>query len=208
MKDNYKKSFQLSVKIFGLGLFALLMSFTSFGQETNLTKFFAPLFNDKSLVWSDETNSFRTGVRFDSHSKEIDIWVLSSTNAGLVYVYPPSGKPPKLELQDTNGIIIQPIKNRMDGELPQRLPANDLRKYYSDGLFYGHGVKYKYFMIGKNVPNTLNDFVISDVYQVKEEANYTLTVFPMLYKFETNREYADRIDLPCVTTKIHLAPTQ
>jgi len=197
---------QLSLTIFILGCVALLWTFKSFGQETNLTNFFAPLFNDKSLVWSAETNSFRTGVRFDSHSKEIDIWVLSSTNAGLVYVYPPSGKPPKLELQDTNGIITQPIKNKMDGELPQRISASDLPLIR--GQLHYPGAAYKYFMLGKNVPNTLNDFVISDVYQVKEEADYTLTVFPMLYKFETNREYADRIDLPCITTKIHLAPMQ
>jgi hypothetical protein len=184
------------------------MSFTCLGQTTNINEFFAPLFKDKSLVWSAETNSFRTGVLPVRPAKEIDIWVLSSTNPGLIYLYPPSGKPPKLELQDSNGVIILPIKNKMDGELPQRLSESNFRKFHFDGFFHGNGAEYGYIMLAKDRPHILTTFAIGDVYQIEKEADYSLTVFPVIYKFETNGEYADRIDLPIVTTKIHLVPTE
>jgi hypothetical protein len=208
MKFNYKISFQLSPKIFVLGWIWLLSLFACFGQTNKID--LTPWFTNKSFIWSDETNKLRTGVwrSLGSLVNEVDILVLSSTNAGLVYVYPPSGKIPKLELQDTNGLKIQPIKSKMDGKLPQRLSADDLRVYHSDGLFMGHGVKYKYLMLGRDAPHLLKEFTIGDVYEIKKEADYKLTVFPVIYKFETNGQYADRIDLPPVSVKIHLMPSQ
>jgi hypothetical protein len=106
-------------------------------------------------------------------------------------------------------------KNKMDGELPQRISENQLRSWKSTVRMWvesfqgrGHGVYYDYFFIGPNFPEMLKAVDISDVYKIKKEADYTLTVFPVIYKFETNYQYADRIDLPCVTTKIHLAPSK
>ena len=218
MKSNYNTLVQLSRKIFFIAWSTIFISSTAFGQANNLTNL-TWWFSQKSLAWSAETNGFRTGVWLSpdppTPAKEIEILVLPSTNSGLRYVYPPSDKSPSLELRDTNGVVIQAIKNKMDGELPQSISENHLRSWKSTFRMWGesflgrgHGVYYDYFLIATNFPNMLKVVDISDVYKIKKEADYTLTVFPVIYKFETNYQYADRIDLPCVTTKIHLAPSQ
>ena len=208
MKRNYNASFQLSGKVLFTAWAVTFISFASVGQMVD-TNVLALWLTNKSLTWSAETNGFQVGVEVGpkSSAKEIDILVLSSKETGHFYVLPPSGKPPKLELRDTNQVVIQPIKNKMDGELPQRIPASNLA-HSQDGIFPGRGPIYDWFLLGPNSPNMLKAFVIGDVYQIMKEADYTLTVFPVIYKFETNGEYADRIDLPSVTTKIHLAPLQ
>ena len=124
-----------------------------------------------------------------------------------MYVLPPSGKPPMQVLRDESGAIIDPVKAKTDGDLPKRISANDL-PHSTDGKFSGHGTMYQYFGLGPTDVNMLADFKISDVYDIKKEGNYTLTVFPAVYKFETNYQYADRVDLPVATTKIFLMPSQ
>jgi hypothetical protein len=188
------------------GLIALVLPFITQGQTTNLNEFFAPLFTDKLLVWSAETNGFRTGLRFDYHSHEIGVWVLSSTYTGL-YIYPPGGKIPRVELRDTNNTMVQPIKNKMDGEMPQKLPTSALRKYSGGWFnFMGGGVPYDYFGVMKGEPNILKTFLFDDAWKIENEADYSLTAFPIIYKIETNGEFADRIDFPVVTTIIHFSP--
>jgi len=137
---------------------------------------------------------------------EIGVWVLASGMPGLNYVYPPSGKFPRMQLAYTNGAIIRPIKGRMDERLPQIIAARDLPTIAHGAMFYEHGPGYHYFLMDQNSPNMLADVVIKDAFQITNDAEYMITVFPALYKFETNREYLDRIELPSVTTKIHLAP--
>jgi len=57
-------------------------------------------------------------------------------------------------------------------------------------------------------PYTIAAIKMDDIYRIKKEGDYTLQVCPSIYQFGTNAGYLDRVDLPCVTTKIHLAPTQ
>lgn len=48
---------------------------------------------------------------------------------------------------------------------------------------------------------------LDEIYSVTNEGDYTLTVQPVLYKRQfPNSEFLDRVDLPCVTTKVHLVP--
>ena len=51
-------------------------------------------------------------------------------------------------------------------------------------------------------------FYLGDLYSIINEGDYMLTVRPVLYKqFNyTNRDILDRIDLPCVSAKVHLVP--
>jgi len=209
MKNNCKKSFGLSFKIL-VGLLILpLIDFISFAQ-TKSSMDLRPWFTDKSYVWSGETNGFRAAIcrKSDAPVKEVAILVVSSTNAGFVYFLPASGRPPKMELQDANNIIIPPVKNSMDGELTKTISEGNLPQYHADGALTGHGIKFKSFSIGANTPYVLKEFDIGDVYKVKKEDVYVLTVFPVVYKLEPNGKYADRIDLPCVTTKVHLVPSE
>jgi hypothetical protein len=52
----------------------------------------------------------------------------------------------------------------------------------------------------------------NDIFSIKTEGNYTLLVQPVLYRMHcdggTFQGYLDRVDLPSVTTKIHLVPSQ
>ncbi len=51
----------------------------------------------------------------------------------------------------------------------------------------------------------------NDIFSIEKEGDYTLTVQPALYRMhndgETFQGYLDRVDLPCVTTKVHLKPS-
>jgi hypothetical protein len=207
MKCNFSGCSPLSKIIVG-GLAALMVSYAAFGQWSNLMDM-KWWFSQESLIWSAETNGFRTGVWWypNSGNSKVDIWIMSSNRSGKDYVYPPSGKLPKLELLYTNGVLVQPIKDKMDDELPKRISVKDLPTVGPDGPFNGHGLRYRYFFINNGAPpDLLTSFSVSDVYRIKKEADYKLTVCPVIYKFETNYQYADRIDLPSVTTKIHLKP--
>jgi hypothetical protein len=42
------------------------------------------------------------------------------------------------------------------------------------------------------------------LYRITNDGDYKLTVCAAIYKWETNRLYLDRIDLPCLTAKLHL----
>jgi hypothetical protein len=63
-------------------------------------------------------------------------------------------------------------------------------------------------MLPQNQAIVLKRFAVQDTYQIKERGDYTLTVWPVIYQFSTNRQFLTRIDLPYVTTKIHLEPQE
>jgi hypothetical protein len=50
----------------------------------------------------------------------------------------------------------------------------------------------------------------NDIFDIKAEGDYTLTVQPVLYRMHndggTFQGYLDRVDLPSITTKVHLVP--
>jgi len=200
------KSYLGYVEKLNVGVIALALPFICLGQTTNLSAFFAPLFADKLLMWSGETNGFRTGLKFDIASKKVDIWILSTTDTGL-YVVPPNDNVPRMELRDTNNIIISHIDETVKTEFAQRLPRIALRKYAERWFqFHGNGVQYDYFGVAKGEPSILRTLALNDYWKIDKVSDYSLTVYPVLYKFETNWQFADRIDLPGVTTKLHFAP--
>ena len=49
---------------------------------------------------------------------------------------------------------------------------------------------------------------LDEIYSITDEGDYTLIVQPVLYKRynHTDNAVLDRVDLPCVTTKVHLVP--
>jgi hypothetical protein len=52
----------------------------------------------------------------------------------------------------------------------------------------------------------------NDIFSIKTEGDYTLTMQPVLYRMHmeggTFQGYLDRVDLPSVTTKVHLVPNE
>jgi hypothetical protein len=67
-------------------------------------------------------------------------------------------------------------------------------------------------MIGKTgcvtnrPPDYLGFLKLDEIYSVTNEGDYTLTVQPVLYKQRIGTNILDRVDLPSVTTKVHLVP--
>ena len=194
----------------------LFSCFTGIAAETNdtLAWFVLP-----GLVWGDETNGFRIGITGgDSAGKDIMVFVAGpGTNSVILgpgshkewrYLAPPNVKFTKVELCDTNGIIVDPLKGkRLDGNLPPKIPVKDLPRSPVRGTKErGSGGGLRDWLIGN--PAKLQEFSIKDFYQIEKEGDYILRVYPVIYMFGTNMEYVDRVDLPCVTTKVHLAPSQ
>jgi hypothetical protein len=63
--------------------------------------------------------------------------------------------------------------------------------------------------IGSNTnlpPFQVGFLKLDEIYSVTNEGDYTLTVQPVLYKQRIGTNVLDRVDLPSVTTKVHLLP--
>jgi hypothetical protein len=171
-----------------------------YSLETNIDEFW-------SLgVWNENTNGWRMLLSFwDTNTPNPHILVAVGskvTNSGGGYFGSPNSKFAKFELLNSNGIIIPPKKGELlEYQFPARMPSSAFPKF-SDG-----GLKNHFGFFSNSPPVGLYDIQMHSVYQIKEEGDYTLTVCAVIYKHETNTEYLDRIDLPCVTAKIHLVPS-
>jgi hypothetical protein len=62
------------------------------------------------------------------------------------------------------------------------------------------------FNFSRGEPETISTFVLGDLYSITNEGDYTLTVQPVLYKKRMETNILDRVNLPSVTTKVHLKP--
>ncbi len=164
-------------------------------------------FMDPQTAWGEATNGLRAGVSWFEFSgkKEIRTTVLSfNTNVAWNYVTPPGKKFLKCELRDAHGVLLTPRKGKkLDGELPQRILTKDLPYRPASGIHHRRTLD-NWFLIGNGLPTILRDFFIEDVFRIEQEGDYTLTVGVAIYEFAPDRESVARIDLPPVTTKIHL----
>ena len=64
--------------------------------------------------------------------------------------------------------------------------------------------------VSNGPPCFITAIIFNDIFDIKAEGGYTLTVQPVLYRMHydggTFQGYLDRVDLPSVTTKLHLVP--
>ena len=119
------------------------------------------------------------------------------------YVGSPNGKFEKFELLNSNGVVVPFVKGMaLEGQLPSRISIKEFPRWHDGGLKNVIG----FFTNG--VPDILSDVKLNELYRIPRVGDYTLTVCPAIYKFETNMDYLDRVDLPCVTTKVHLVPNE
>ena len=63
---------------------------------------------------------------------------------------------------------------------------------------------HNYFILVKDEPSEFKEIYLNEVFNIKERGYYLLTIFPVIYKFEADRNYVDRIDLPSVRANILL----
>ncbi len=90
----------------------------------------------------------------------------------------------------------------MEAVFPVKIRAKSLPRWPDGGL------KNNISFLTNGGPYPLTNINLNNVYIVTTEGDYKLTVCPTIYKFESNRQYLDRIELPSVTSQVHLFPNK
>ena len=142
----------------------------------------------------------------------------------------PSKKGAALKLYEAYPIFSEPLTDAQWNEyciglhLPSAWDASVERVYpetLSDLEFprwrvnaYGHqGGSYIHFagFTSNGPPCHIGNIYFNDIFAIKTAGDYTVTVQPVLYRMHneagTFQGYLDRVDLPSVTTKVHLVPS-
>lgn len=176
-------------------------------------------FDLPGMVWgSANAKRIRAGIwpNGEPSSVDVTIFATSRTNVDWRYLTPPTIKFSKVELRDTNGMPVPSLRGkRLDGDLPQRIAIKDLPRTPVRGTTErGSGGGLRDWLFGR--PATLADFTIQKVYEIDKEGDYSLTVCAVIYGFSPDyktvthlpldEQFVSRVDLPCVTAKIHLKP--
>lgn len=187
-------------------LFCLLARLCSHAGETNGLH---TGLSDPALSWGSETNQIRAGILTVGTGQEtqVVVFILSSeTNPGLKYVTPPLFKFPKLELVDEqgNGALLTAHGSNLVGSLPAQILPGDLPRVANDhtGGRSRNGMITNWVMTASGAPHQFARISLNDVFVMKPERHYTLTICPAIYEFTKDRKRLLRIDLPCVSKKL------
>jgi len=163
-------------------------------------------------------------------------WGSIEKPSGEQYYRTPNGKFAQFELRDAKGNVISPNPNAGTNLLEWLIYSDSMRagrkltyetnlpawvspasgslvanfpKTISTNVYpqfqYG-GVAGE---IGANTnlpPFNVGLLKLDEIYSVTNEGDYTLAVEPVLYKKRVETNILDRVDLPCITTQIHLFP--
>ena len=166
---------------------------------------------DSATVWGAEKDDFCAGFRIwrgdgeKSPATTVTVFVLTSkTNALWNYVEAPENRFAKVELRDTNGVIIAPLQlTKLDADLPLTIVEEDLPT--TPRVIH---LRRAWLILPPGTPEPLKEFHIENVYHIQKEGDYTLTICVAIYQFAPDRKSLLRRDLPCVTAKVHLVPQQ
>ena len=157
-------------------------------------------------AWKEDTNGWRVQLNFwdPKIPSQFAVEVGSTVrNEGGGYFSSPTGKFSKFELVDSHGIMVPCKKGlSMEKELPPKMPLRVFPKW-PDGEIKG-----TFGFRSNSPPSLVAKCLLNYIYAIKNEDDYTLTVCPVLYRYGTNEGYLERLDLPCVTIKIHLKPSE
>jgi hypothetical protein len=191
-------------------------------------------------VWAEGTNGWRVNVRiYETNTPNVKMTVHVGsivTNSGPGLLPTPDTKFAKLQLLDPNGKVVptkpgsalalyeyggtnvsrpHPMPSWRDGSVEENYPATISDTEYPRwksgwGQTAGRFVKFVGF-VSNGPPCHVGYFRFNDIFSVKAEGDYTLTVQPVLYRMHSEggsfQGYLDRVDLPSVTTKVHLVPS-
>jgi hypothetical protein len=157
------------------------------------------------------------------------------TNSGAGLLPTPDGKYARLELFDSSGNTIQPrmgaaaiLYNDKNAVLPafenehvNNHPPNaadaTVEENYPDTISdleysrWKNGAFLEFAGFVSNGPPCQVGYIkFDDIFSIKTEGDYQITVQPVLYRMHydcgTFQGYLERVDLPCVSTTIHLVP--
>jgi hypothetical protein len=160
-------------------------------------------------------------------------WGNALKDSGGGYFLAPNGKFAKFELLDANGKVVPPnpkagtnLLERLMDRGPELTYGPDVPKWVSPksgslvANFPRTASTNAYprlpdgWMVGEvssptnRPPANIGLLKLDEVYSITNQGEYTLTVQPVLYKQRNRADAAilDRVDLPSVTTKVHLVP--
>jgi hypothetical protein len=175
--------------------------------NTNTHQFWRGYWNER--FWDEDTNGWRVQISFYTNSPRATITVEVGSvamNSGMRYYSTPDHKFAKFELSDSSGVVIPPKWGAsLKGDYQHKISTRD---YPGWGGHEGEAGGYLVRFFSNGPPCRLVGCELNKAYSIKSEGDYTLTVCPVLYKQEANQTNFDRVDLPCVTAKVHLKPTQ
>lgn len=99
-----------------------------------------------------------------------------------------------------------PSSGSLVADFPKTISTNVYPRIEYNGMARGDILGKTYS--GTNYPPQVIGFLKLDkIYSITNAGDYTLTVQPVLYKRNnTNQAILNRVDLPSVTTKVHLVP--
>jgi hypothetical protein len=119
------------------------------------------------------------------------------------YIGPPDGKLAKCELRDSKGTLAPWAKGiPLDAQLQSRIAVDALPRWHPGG-----GLRNRLGFLTNSPPAIIAEFKLRDVFRIEKEDDYGLTICPSIYKFETNGQYVVRLDLPCVSMRLHVKPS-
>jgi hypothetical protein len=191
-------------------------------------------------VWKEMTNGWRVLLYVSTNTSYMSVIGVGSLtiNTGPGYLKPPYEKFAKFELLDSDGKVMQPKPNAgtnmlkwygnnllyqtnqpawaslTNGSLVVDFPETTFAKDYAH--FQGGSIVGDFGFSALIGPMPICQFTLGDLYSITNEGDYTLTVQPVLYKYNprkninglSNTNVLHRVDLPSVTTKVHLVPNK
>jgi|GEM_PF-5208431 hypothetical protein len=116
------------------------------------------------------------------------------------YYSPAHGKRLRIELLDAQGVLV-PLRDgkAIESNLPQRISVHDLGA--------GVGVplsKQSIYWFTNGSPARLYEIELRDMFLIRTEGDYTLSICPIVYKMELDKKHLSQIALPFLRTNIHL----
>jgi hypothetical protein len=116
-------------------------------------------------------------------------------------------EPPYLAYGPSLPAWVAPAGGSLVAQFPQRIATNAYPRFKHNGRMAGETAA-----VTNRPPSVIGLIALDDLYSVTYEADYTLTVQPVLYRMHydggTFQGYLDRVDLSSVTTKVHLVPVE
>jgi hypothetical protein len=103
---------------------------------------------------------------------------------------------------------VAPLSGSLVAEFPKTI-LTDVYPYVEYNMAsgkIGHDIMGRTGSVTNRPPFYVGLLKLDKIYSVTNEGNYTLTVQPVLYKLRAGTNLLDRVDLPEVSTKVHLVP--
>ena len=185
-------------------------------------------------IWIEGTNGMRTQLNIVTNASSFRVHVQAGSfkfkrEIGSRCFFTPNGKFAKFELVDSNGHVIPPkltagtnlfdsvgvyyktnppawaapYAGSLVADFPEKVSTNVWPLYYK-----GIGMARSFHIDGRGDAEEICSLNLYDLYSITNGSDYSLTIQPVFYIQKSfGSEFLDRVDLPSVTTKVHLVPS-